>query len=389
LPEEDEAIVRLASVLFEQAIRERATDVHIEALSDQLRVRFRVDGLLREVSDAPLSALRPLINRVKVLAGMDVSRTRVPREGRFAVSVEERDIDVRVAILPTAHEESCVLRLLDREHAIADVEMLGFANDQRARYADAIRKPRGLVVVSGPAGSGRTSTLYATMRSMNTPDRSLSSVEDPIAYSVDGVKQLQVDELAGLTFPAALRLVLHSDPEAVLVDEIKDSESLALATDAAIAGRLVMTAMHAPSAVAVPLRLVDMGIEPYLVAASLSCVVSQRLVRTLCPYCSQEDARSRPLLQKLGCQEDVLDQATLRRPVGCDECRDSGYLGRTAVFEVMPITEPLQRLVQDRAGATELKRLAVAEGMETMRSAALKRALAGETSLEEVLRAIA
>jgi len=296
---------------------------------------------------------------------------------------------VRVAILPTAHEESCVLRLLDRERAIADVDMLGFANDQRARYTDAIRKPRGLVVVSGPAGSGRTSTLYATMRSMNMPERSLSSVEDPIAYGVDGVKQLQVDELAGLTFPAALRLVLHSDPEAVLVDEINDSESLALSTDAAIAGRLVMTAMHAPSAVAVPLRLVDMGVEPYLVAASLSCVVSQRLVRTLCPHCSQEDVRSRPLLQKLGCQDDVLDRATLRRPVGCDECRDSGYLGRTAVFEVMPITEPMQRLVHERAGAPELKRLAVAEGMETMRSAALNRALAGATSLEEVLRAIA
>ena len=334
---------------------------------NQLRVRFRVDGLLREVSDAPLSALRPLINRVKVLAGMDVGRSRVPREGRFAVSVEEREIDVRVAILPTAHDDSCVLRLLDRERSIADVEMLGFANDQRARYTDAIRKPRGLVVVSGPAGSGRTSTLYATMRSMNTPERSLSSVEDPIAYSVDGVKQLEVDELAGLSFPAALRLVLHSDPEAVLVDEIEESESLALATDAAIAGRLVLAALHAPSAVAVPLRLVDMGVEPYLVAASLSCVVSQRLVRTLCPYCSQEDARSRPLLQKLGVQEDALEASTLRRPVGCDECRDSGYLGRTAVFEVMPITESMQRLVQDRAPAPELKRLAVAEGMETMR----------------------
>jgi type IV pilus assembly protein PilB len=389
LPEEDEAIIRLVSVLFEQAIRERATDVHIEALSDKLRVRFRVDGLLREVSDAPLSALRPLISRVKVLAGMDVGRSRVPREGRFAVSVEERDIDVRVAILPTAHDDSCVLRLLDRERSIADVEMLGFANDQRARYTDAIRKPRGLVVVSGPAGSGRTSTLYATMRSMNTPERSLSSVEDPIAYHVDGIKQLEVDELAGLSFRAALRLVLHSDPEAVLVDEIEESESLALATDAAIAGRLLLAALHAPSAVAVPLRMVDMGVEPYLVAASLSCVVSQRLVRTLCPYCSQEDARSRPLLQKLGVSDDALEASTLRRPVGCDECRDSGYLGRTAVFEVMPITEPMQRLVQDRAPAPELKRLAVAEGMETMRSAALNRALAGETSLEEVLRAIA
>jgi type IV pilus assembly protein PilB len=351
-------------------------------------VRFRIDGLLREVSDAPRSALRPLINRVKVLAGMDVERARVPREGRFAVSVEERDIDVRVAVLPTNHEESCVLRLVDRARAISDLEGLGFAPEQRARYADAIRRPRGLVVVSGPAGSGRTSTLYATLHALDVPERSLASVEDPIAYPVDGVKQLQVDALAGLSFPAALRLVLHSDPEALLVDQITDPESLALATDAAVAGRMVLASMHAANAVAVPLRLVDMGVAPYLVAASLSCVVSQRLVRTLCPHCAQEDARSRPLLQKLGCSEDVLDQATLRRPAGCEECRDSGYLGRTAVFEVMVVTETVQRLVQDQAPAAELKRAAVSEGMESMRIAALNKALGGETSLEEVLRAI-
>jgi type IV pilus assembly protein PilB len=388
-PEEDEAIVRLASVLFEQAIRERATDVHIEALSDRLRVRFRVDGLLREVSDAPRTALRPLINRVKVLAGMDVSRGRVPREGRFAVSVEGRDVDVRVAILPTNHEESCVLRLIDRERSIQDIDALGLASDQRARFLDAVRKPRGLVVVSGPAASGRTSTLYAVMHSLNTPERSVATVEDPIAYSVDGVKQLQVDALAGLAFPSALRLVLHSDPEVVLADPVTDDESLALAVDATVQGRLVFAALHAPNAAAVPGRLVDMGVAPHLAATALSCVVSQRLVRTLCPHCAQDDARSRPLLKKLGCTDDVLDEARPRRPVGCDECRDTGYLGRTGVFEVMPMTEALQKLVQDGALAADLKRAAVADGMQTLRNAALDRALAGETSLEEVLRAIA
>jgi type IV pilus assembly protein PilB len=388
-PEDDDAIVHLASVLFEQAVRERATDVHIEALSDRLRVRFRVDGLLRAVSDAPLAALRPLINRVKVLAGMDVGRLRVPREGRFTVTVEGRDIDVRVAILPTGQEPSCVLRLLDRDRVIDDVDGLGFVGDQRARFVDAIRKPRGLVVVSGPAGSGRTSTLYATLRALNTPERSVSTIEDTVQFAVDGVKQVQVDELSGLGYPAALRLVLHGDPEAVAIDELKDPETVALAADAALAGRLVVAALHAPSAVAVPLRLVDMGTEPYLVASSLTCAASQRLVRTLCPHCAKEDTRSRPMLQKLGITDDVLDQAKLLRPSGCDACRGTGYIGRTAVFEVMPLGETLQRLVHDRAPLTELKRAAVSEGMETMRSAALNRALAGETSLEEVLRAIA
>ena len=386
---DDEAIVRLVRVLFEQAVRERATDVHVEALTDRLRVRFRVDGVLREVSDAPLTALQPLISRVRILSGMDIGRTRVPREGQFTVSVEERDIDVRVTILPTGTHESCVLRLVDRERGIGDVDGLGFEGDQRARYMDALRKPRGLVVVSGPASSGRTSTLYASIPVLNTPERSVATVEDPIYYTVDGVKQLQVDDLAGLSLPVATRLILHSDPEAVFIDEISDPATVALTTEAAIAGRLVVATLHAPSAAAVPGRLVDMGAEPHLVAAALTCVVAQRLVRTLCPHCAEDDTRSRPLLQKLGCTDDVLDRATLRHPGGCDVCRGTGYLGRRGVFEVMPVTEALTHLVLDRAPASEIKRCAVSEGMETLRGAALNRALAGETSLEEVLRAIA
>jgi type IV pilus assembly protein PilB len=224
-PEPDEAIVRLVSVLFEQAIRERATDVHIDALSDRLRVRFRVDGMLREVSDAPLSALRPLMQRVKVLAGYDIARTRVPREGHFSVSVEDRQVDVRIAILPTGLDESCVLRIYDRDRRITEIDGLGLTNPQKARFTDATSKPRGLVVVSGPSGSGRTSTLYATMHSLNTPARSIVTIEDPVEYRVDGVKQLQVDALAGLSTGNALRLVEHSDAEIVVLDALADGES--------------------------------------------------------------------------------------------------------------------------------------------------------------------
>jgi type IV pilus assembly protein PilB len=386
---DDEAIVRLVSVLFEQAMRERATDVHIDALSDRLRVRFRVDGVLREVSDAPLSALRPLMSRVKVLAGFDVGRTRVPRQGHFSVTVEDRVVDVRIAILPTGHDESCVLRIIDRDSGIKELDGLGFTTDQRNRFSDAIRKPRGLVVVSGPTGSGRTSTLYATVHALNMPERSIATVEDPVEYAIDGIKQLQVDELSGFTFPTALRLIRHSDPEVVLVDEIRDPETATIATDAAIAGNLVVAAMHAPSAAAVPVRLLDMGVGPYLVAAGLTCVVAQRLVRTLCPHCAAEDNRSRPLLQKLGCSEEVLEHAILKTPVGCDECRGTGYIGRRGVFEVLPVTDAVARLVLDHAPARAIRKAAVAEGMETLRNAALNCALAGETSLEEVLRAIA
>jgi type IV pilus assembly protein PilB len=388
-PEPDEAIVRLVSVLFEQAIRERATDVHIDALSDRLRVRFRVDGMLREVSDAPLTALRPLMQRVKVLAGYDIGRTRVPREGHFSVSVEGRDVDVRVAILPTGLDESCVLRILDRDRRITEIDGLGLTNPQKARFNDAISKPRGLVVVSGPTGSGRTSTLYATMHALNTPQRSLVTVEESVEYRVDGVKQLQVDALAGLAMGNALRLVEHSDAEVVLVDALDDAESAARATDAAVAGRLVVAATHAPSAPAVPARLLDMGVSPYLVASALTCVVAQRLVRTLCQSCAEPDTRSRPILQKLGCSDDVMDHATLKTPAGCDECRGTGYSGRRGVFEVMPVTDAISTLVLERAPMSEFKRVATTENMEPLRTAALNRALAGETSLEEVLRAIA
>jgi type IV pilus assembly protein PilB len=388
-PEENEAMVRLVSVLFEQAMRERATDVHIDALSDRLRVRFRIDGVLREVSDAPLTALRPLMSRVKTLAGMDVGRTRVPREGNFALSVEDRHVDVRVTIVPTSHDDSCVLRLIDRERAISHVDGLGLSTDQRTRYLDVVRKRRGLVVVGGPAGSGRTSTLYATLHLLNTPERSVASVEGSVEYAIDGVKQVQVDELAGLSFPNALRLIRRSDPEIVLVDAINDRETAALATDAAVAGQLVLAALHAPNTAAVPARLLDMGVEPYLLATALAGVVAQRLVRSLCPHCSEDDSRSRPLLQKLGCQEDVLDRATLRRPVGCEECLGTGYLGRRGVFEVMPVSDAIAALVREGASEKEIKRAAVSEGMETLRGSALTCALAGETSLEEVLRAIA
>ena len=245
------------------------------------------------------------------------------------------------------------------------------------------------MVVSGPTGSGRTSTLYATAHALNMPERSIATVEDPVEYAIDGIKQLQVDELSGFTFPTALRLIRHSDPEVILVDEIRDPETATIATDAAIAGNLVVAAMHAPSAAAVPVRLLDMGVGPYLVAAGLTCVVAQRLVRTLCPHCAVEDNRSRPLLQKLGCSEEVLEHATLKTPVGCDECRGTGYIGRRGVFEVLPVTDAVARLVLDHAPVPEIRKAAVAEGMETLRTAALNCALAGETSLEEVLRAIA
>jgi type II secretory ATPase GspE/PulE/Tfp pilus assembly ATPase PilB-like protein len=344
--------------------------------------------MLREVSDAPLTALRPLMQRVKVLAGYDIARTRVPREGHFSVAVEGREVDVRIAILPTGLEESCVLRIIDREKRIADVDGLGLTNPQRARFTDAISKPRGLVVVSGPSGSGRTSTLYAAMLGLNTPERSVATVEAPVEYRIDGTKQLQVDDLAGLSFANALRLIGHSDPQVIVVDELKDPEAAALATDAAVAGRLVLAALHAPSAASVPVRLLDLGVGPYLMASALTCIVAQRLVRTLCPHCCEEDTRSRPILQKLGCSDDVLDQATLRTPVGCDACRGSGYAGRRGVFEVMPVTDAIVRLVLDRAPVSEFKRVAATEGMEPLRTAALNCALAGETSLEEVLRAI-
>ncbi|MGQ0825378.1 MAG: GspE/PulE family protein [Actinomycetota bacterium] len=386
---ENAPIVRLVNALLLEAVNESASDIHVEPLSDGIRIRMRVDGVLRDASETPTSVLRPLVSRIKVLGGIDITRRRVPHDGRFSTTIDGREIDVRVATLPTAHGEAVVLRLLDRVRTVLELPTLGLSGLDLVRYEEAIRSPQGSVIVSGPTGSGKTSTLYATLAALNAPDRSIVSVEDPIEYRLDGIKQIQVDIRAGVTFPSALRSILRADPDVVFVGEIRDSETAKIASEAAITGHLVLSTIHTLRAAAVPMRLIEMGVEPYLVVSSLSCVVAQRLVRKLCERCAVlTDVDERNLIQ-LGCPEALLENATMRRAVGCPTCRTTGYRGRGALYEVMEFSEEIARLVLTGASRHEIEASAIAGGMESLRIAALRRVVSGQLSIDEMLRVVA
>jgi type IV pilus assembly protein PilB len=382
-------IVRLVHALLEQAVSERASDVHVEPLSDRVRVRYRTDGVLHEASETPLSVLRPLVSRVKVLAGIDITARRTPQDGRFTLEVNGRQVDVRVATLPTVWGEAIVMRLLDRLQGVRTLDELGLTGGDTEAYQRAFRAAQGWVVVSGPTGSGKTSTLYATLAELNSPDRSIISVEDPVEYQLDGIKQIQINRRAGLTFPSALRSILRSDPDIVLVGEVRDGETARIAAEAAITGHLVFSTVHATSAAAVPMRMIDMGVEPYLVASSMTCAVAQRLARVLCTHCAEPDDASFDILRELGCDDETVADATILRPVGCAACQRTGYRGRFALYEVLPFSEEISRLVLGGAASHEIERRAIAEGMDTLGTVALHHVLRGRLGVEEMLRVVA
>ena len=386
---EEAPIVRLVNAVLERALDERASDVHIEPSSTRVRIRSRVDGVLRDTSDVPPRVLNGLVSRLKVMANIDITRTRVPNDGRFSLKIRSRMVDVRIATLPTAHGEAVILRLLDHTQDILDVSKLGFFPDELARYRHAYQAAQGTILVTGPTGSGKTSTLYATLLEVNTPEVSTVSVEDPVEYKVDGVKQIQINAPAGLTFPVALRAILRSDPDIVLVGEIRDRETAKIAAEAALTGHLVLSTLHTTGAAATPLRLVDMGLEPYLVTSAVTCIVAQRLARRLCEFCAEPDSREASVLRRLGVPDEVIESGMLRKPVGCMTCHGNGYRGRTAIYEIMPLTEDISRLVLGGASSGEIERWAVAEGMDTLRMSAMRCVAAGDFGIDELVRVVA
>jgi type IV pilus assembly protein PilB len=385
---DDGPVVRLVNLLLGQAVNERASDIHIEPLDDRVRIRFRTDGVLHEASTTPTSVLRPLVSRIKVLAGVDITKRRVPQDGRFSVAMNGASLDVRVATIPTAFGEAVVMRLLDGIRGPLSFDALGMNSEDRARYDRAYRAPQGGIVVSGPTGSGKTSTLYATLLALNTADRSIMSVEDPVEYKLPGIKQVQVNARIGLTFASVLRSILRADPDVVMVGEIRDGETAKIAAEAAITGHLVLSTIHTTRAAAVPLRLIEMGLEPYVVASALSCVVAQRLVRRLCDECAQPAERDADLLRRLGFPDDAAERGTIREAVGCPRCQGTGYRGRVALYEIMMFDEEIRRLVLSRASTREIERRAIADGMDTLHTGAMRRVLSGSLTVEEMIRVI-
>jgi type IV pilus assembly protein PilB len=330
-----------------------------------------------------------MVSRVKILAGLDIAQTRLPQDGRFSLTIDARSVDVRVVTIPTAAGEAVILRLLDPVRDALGVSSLGLSPAERARFIPAFAASQGAIFVVGPTGSGKTSTIYAVLSEVNSRTKSIVSIENPVEFRLDGIKQMQINTRSGVTFATALPSVLRSDPDVLFIGEVRDTDTARIAADAAITGHLVMSTLHATRAAAAPMRLIEMGVEPYLVASALTLVASQRLARKLCEQCAvAADDSAIEQLRGLGAEDALLEGATVRHAVGCPVCRGTGYQGRLPIFEIMPVTEGISRLILERASRAQIEDLAVEEGMDTMLRAAVRRVVRGDLSVEEMLRVI-
>ena len=386
---EDAPIVKFVNLLITQAIGDRASDIHIEPTEKDLRVRFRIDGVLHDVMRSPRTIAAGVTSRLKIMADIDIAERRIPQDGRLSVVANGRRMDLRVATLPTVWGEKVVMRVLDNSTAMLDLADLGFGAQNYATYAQSFVKPYGMILVTGPTGSGKSTTLYATLNIVSKPEVNVITVEDPVEYRLEGINQVQANPKAGLTFAAALRSILRSDPDVVLLGEIRDRETAHIAVEAALTGHLVLSTLHTNDAPSAIVRLTEMGIEPFLVGSALDCVLAQRLARRLCGKCKEAYVPTRASLQQmrvpLSPDEPV---PTLFRPVGCSACSRTGYKGRIALHEVMAVSEEIERLAVTRASTLAISKVALAEGMVTLRDDGLSKVLAGHTSMEEILRVV-
>jgi type IV pilus assembly protein PilB len=384
---EEAPIVRFVNSIIEQAIENRASDMHIEPTEDDLRVRFRIDGVLHEIDTVPRAVQSALISRLKIMSGVDITERRVPQNGRITVELNGRQVDLRAATLPTVWGEKIVLRVLDTGGIDLELRRLGFSDKNYQRFSTSFTKPHGMVLVTGPTGSGKSTTLYATLNEISKPEINIITVEDPVEYRLPGVNQVQVNHKAGLTFAAVLPAILRSDPDVVLIGEIRDRVTAQLAVEASLTGHLVLSTLHTNDAPSAVTRLTEMGIEPFLVGSSLDCVMAQRLARRLCQWCKEPYAPTETELEGARWPfETVGTPEQMWRAVGCRSCAGTGYRGRIALHEVMPVSEEVERLAVERASAHDIQKVALAEGMDMLRTDGLRKAAAGDTTLAEVLR---
>lgn len=380
--EDNAPVIRLINALLAQALREGASDLHFEMFESRATVRFRVDGQLRDVIEPRRGLHSAMVSRIKVMAGLDIAEKRLPQDGRIALRIAGRPVDVRVSTLPTGHGERVVLRLLDKSAGRLDLEKLGLRSETLSRLQHLLQQPHGILLVTGPTGSGKTTTLYAALSAMDSTQTNIMTVEDPIEYDLDGVGQTQINARIEMSFARALRAILRQDPDVIMIGEIRDQETAQIAVQASLTGHLVLATLHTNDAPSAITRLVDMGIEPFLLASSTLGVLAQRLARTLCPACKAAYASDSGEMEVLG-----LDRpATLYRAVGCPECSQSGYRGRAGLYELLTMDESLRTLVHQGGNEQQLRAQAVANGMTLLRSDGIARVLAGETTLDEILR---
>jgi type IV pilus assembly protein PilB len=383
---EEGPVIKLVNLMLVQAIKDRASDIHIEPFEKQLRLRYRVDGTLYDSTAPPKGLQSAIASRIKIMANLDIAERRLPQDGRFRIKLAGRDVDLRVSVLPTVHGEKIVMRVLDKGNLNLNLESLGLPPDDLQKFKNAIDAPHGMILMTGPTGSGKTSTLYAVLTQLNTSDVNIVTVEDPVEYQMVGVNQVQVKPEIGLTFAGGLRSILRQDPDIVMVGEIRDSETADIAVKAALTGHLVLSTLHtndAPGAIA---RMVDMGIEPFLVSSSVLMVCAQRLVRKICPHCKETLKVPPDVITRLSMNHEEVAATTYYRGRGCSRCKDTGFLGRMAILEVLAITNALREQILHSTSAKVIKDLALTEGLKTLRMAGLEKAKAGLTSLDEVLR---
>ncbi|MEM1449812.1 MAG: ATPase, T2SS/T4P/T4SS family [Planctomycetota bacterium] len=379
-------VVRLLNSILHRAIRDRASDVHFEVYEEVFRIRYRVDGSLYEVEAPPPHLSVPLVSRIKVMADLDITENRVPQDGRIELAIDGRPVDLRVATLPGASGEGCVMRVLDRSAVSLDLQALGLQPEDESALRAMTTLPHGIVLVTGPTGSGKTTTLYAMLSEANTPDIKIITVEDPVEYDIEGIVQVPINDEIGVDYAQVLRSILRQDPDKILVGEIRDFDTGATAVEASLTGHTVFATIHTNDAPSTVTRLVDMGVEPFLISATLEFVVAQRLVRSVCPHCRTTFEPDDDLLNELGPDADLVRGRTLSFGRGCEHCHHTGYLGRTGLFEIMTIDDEIRRLIEANASIEEIRAAAIAGGMRTLREAGLRAAAEGRTTVEEVLR---
>ena len=390
---DDAPIVRYVNLLVLQALNERASDIHIEPTADSLRIRYRIDGVLHDMSTAPRSISPAVTTRLKVMAEMNIAEHRIPQDGRISLNVGNRGIDLRMATLPTIYGEKIVMRVLDKSNVVLGFEDLGFDGDLLAIYERIYTRPYGTILVTGPTGSGKTTTLYATLAALNSPEKNIITVEDPVELRIKGINQVQLNLKAGLTFASALKSILRSDPDIVLVGEIRDRETALISVEASLTGHLVLATLHTNDAASTPMRLVEMGLEPYLVTSAVTAALAQRLARRLCPHCKEPYEPSEADIVAAGWKaEEVFIGSEVPKfyhAAGCSACSNTGYRGRKALLELLVITEDIERMIIEGGTADDIHKLSVEQGMVTLRESGLRKAMEGETTLEEVLRVVA
>jgi general secretion pathway protein E len=380
-------VIRIVNLIMQEAVDYRASDIHIEPFEQQLKIRLRVDGVLQDMEAPPVTSTAAVISRIKIMAKLNIAERRLPQDGRIKIQVHRKELDLRVSTIPTIYGESIVIRILDKENIVLDFEQLGFTKEGLEKFLEILSLPHGIILITGPTGSGKTTTLYAALNRLNTIERKIITVEDPVEYQLEGINQVQAMPKIGLDFAAALRSIVRQDPDVIMIGEMRDVETATIAVQSALTGHLVLSTLHTNDAVGGIARLMDMGVADYLLTSTINGIMAQRLVRRLCPHCSQSYLASPELIDELNLRQYApKGPVTLYQPIGCSECESIGYKGRLIIMEFMVMTDKIRKLIMNHVDSNVLQEAVIADGMESMYEDGFHKALTGLTSIEEVLR---